>query len=224
MLTTGPSALKRTKTYESFEDVRPTVRNKPSGLVNTWYDITTTPSPYQTTAPQIHGHPSNSFAFYTPPQSYPDQSSSFPSLLSTPQLQPTPMQPTESFFPVGPYMSMDVSTMGASPSTSDPSLSAPHTELDDPFWSLPATGPPHVHWKSAVSEMKPVTISFSFLLSRLFSTRHHRSFAYPVLTWVRMGSNVPLGSKISRKPSVMTSTMTSFEESSSLYSQAVPHG
>ena len=146
-------ALKRTKTYESFGNVHPTIRNKPSGLVNTWYNVTTTPSPHQT-APQVHGHPPNPLAFYTPSQSRMDQSPPFPSHPLMAQFQPTSIQSTRP-----PHMSMDIPAMTAPPSVLDPALSAPFTESDDSFWFPPA-GPSRVRWESAVNEMNPVTISF----------------------------------------------------------------
>ena len=35
ILTIDPRVLKHMKAYESFDDVRPTIRNKSSGLINT---------------------------------------------------------------------------------------------------------------------------------------------------------------------------------------------
>jgi len=152
------SALKRTKTYESLNDTRPTLRNKPSGLVNTWYDIAATPSPHQI-APQVRGYPPNPLTPYTP-----SPSSSFPSLPSTMQRRSVSTQSTESFFPQGPHASMDFLPMMATP---NPSLAEP----DQSFWVSP-TDTPSGHWGSGVGEMKLVMTSFPLVAS--FSISHCR--------------------------------------------------
>ena len=81
-LTVDLRTLKRTKTYKSFDDVRPTIRNKPSGLVNTWYDAATTPSPHQA-APQMDDYSPDKVTFQTSPRPPMDQSPPFPSRLSS---------------------------------------------------------------------------------------------------------------------------------------------
>jgi len=159
VLTIDLSTLKRTKMYESFSDTRPTVRNKPSGLVNTWYDIATTPSPHQT-APQVHGYPPNLLMPYTP-------SPPFPSLPPTAQRRSVSTQSTESFFPEGPRTSMDFSPMMTTPSMPSPSLADP----DQSFW-FPSANPPPGHWEDVLGEMKLVMVPF--LLVAPFSTNHYR--------------------------------------------------
>ena len=155
VLTIDPRALKHTKTYASFGDIRPTIRNKPSGLANTWYDITTTPSPRQTPL-QVHGYLPNPLVFYNSSRSCLDQSPPFSSLPSMAQPQPISMQSTDPFFPSVP---MDLSTMTMLPPMPNPGLSAPFTRPDDLFWFSPV-GPSPTWWEDAASEVKPVTITF----------------------------------------------------------------
>lgn len=149
-LTANPRELKRTKTYASFGDVRPTIRNKPSGLANTWYDVATTSSPHRT-SPHIHDYTPSPLAFYTP-------SPPFPSLPSASQPQLFSTQSVESFFPQAPHSPMDVSAVAAMPSMPDSPLSASFTESDRSFW-LPPTGPSSQRWESGVSETKFLSIT-----------------------------------------------------------------
>ena len=87
-LTMYPRTIKHTKAYESLADAHPTIWNKPSGLINTWYDIATTPSPHQTPTPQ-HGNlynPSHSVSW-----SHMDNEALFPPLSPLSQVTP-PLQ------------------------------------------------------------------------------------------------------------------------------------
>jgi len=196
ILTIDPRALKRMKAYESFDDVRPTIRNKPSGLINTWYDITTTPSPHQI-APQIHGYSPNPPSFYTPPQPYMDQN---PPLLSLPSTQlPIPVQFAEPSFPWVPHTSMEISAMMTSPLMSDLPPPAPSHESNNIFW-FPSADPSHVRWENTVSGMNPVTIFFP--LTILFSINRYRSSAYLAPTHARTELNVQSVFRISHSPSV----------------------
>ena len=218
ILTIDPRALKRMKAYESFDDVCPTIRNKPSGLINTWYDIATTPSPHQI-APQIHGYSPNPPSFYTPPQPYMDQN---PPLLSLPSTQLLiPAQFAEPSFPRVPHTSMEISAMMTSPLMSDPPPPAPSHESNNIF-RFPSADSSHVRWESAVSGMNLVTIFFP--LTILFSINRYRSSAYLAPTHARTELNVQSVFRISHSSSVTTSAMTSSEESSDLYSQAMPRG
>lgn len=218
ILTIDPRVLKHMKAYELFDDVRPTIRNKPSGLINTWYDITTTPSPHQM-APQIHGYSPNPPLFYTPPQPYMDQS---PPLLSLPSTQlPIPAQFAEPSFPWILHTSMEISAMPTLPLMSDPPLPTPSRESNNIF-QFPSADPSHVCWESAVSGMNPVTIFFP--LTILFSINCYRPSAYLAPTHARTELNMQSVFRISHLPSITTSAMTSSEESSNSYSQAVPHG
>lgn len=154
VLTLYPRALKRMRAYESLADVRPTVRNKPAGLVNTWYDVTTTPSPHQTPSP-AHGYPYGQLTPHPTSQSYMGELASLPTPM---QPRSIPMQVAEQFFPQQPYPPLDLPM--TSPSMQDPSLSAPLAEPDDPFWISPI-GPSPVHWESTASEIESVRTFFS---------------------------------------------------------------
>ena len=107
------------------------------------------------------------------------------------------------------------------PLMSDPPLPTPSRESNNIF-QFPSADPSHVCWESAVSGMNPVTIFFP--LTILFSINRYRPSAYLAPTHVRMELNMQLVFRISHSPSVTTSAMTSSEESSNSYSQAVPHG
>jgi hypothetical protein len=64
--TPGPGlydrALKRSKAYSTIEDVRPTLRNKPSGLKADWHSTVSKPSLPRKQASKSHARSSSSFA------------------------------------------------------------------------------------------------------------------------------------------------------------------
>lgn len=103
ILTLYLSALKRTKAYESLTDVRPTIRNKPAGLVNNWYEAATTPPPPQT-SPPMHSYAHDPFMLHPMSQSHMGESSQFSLHQPFGQFQPIPTQVAGSLFsqPVDP--------------------------------------------------------------------------------------------------------------------------
>ena len=64
-------ALKRTKAYSTLEDVRPTLRNKPSGLKADWHGVVKPRAPYQSPSPDLDDldHTSLMLAISPPPSS-----------------------------------------------------------------------------------------------------------------------------------------------------------
>ena len=147
-LTARPRNAKRAKSYPSHADTRPTVRNKPSGLVNTWYDIATTSSPQQS-PPALHDYMFN--PSYPASQSHVGDGAQFSlsplSPLSQPQSVPAQItellpqrfnEPADRFatpLPQRLHVPSDP-LMAASPS---PPF-ASHSTHDDPFW-VPPTPP-----------------------------------------------------------------------------------
>jgi hypothetical protein len=118
-------ALKRQKAYSSFSEVRPTIRNKPSGLVNNWPQalaktsaashrrtslMSSTPSPslHSATPPPslLSATPSPSTSYWSSSVPTPSTSSSSLSAVPSPspsywQPQPSPVMPNvDSFNPV----------------------------------------------------------------------------------------------------------------------------
>ena len=157
--TMHPRNLKRKKSYQSLADVRPTVQNKPSGLISNWYDVTTTSSPQQTPPPlhdYIHdpSHPASQSYVDNQAQSSPRllvlQSQPAPTLLLSPLSQsqaistqiakPLSQQfhaPTDTLMTLAPprfHMPVDL-LMTVSPSTPH-HFTSPAT--DDLFWVPPA--------------------------------------------------------------------------------------
>ena len=145
-LTARPRNVKRTKSHPSLADNRPTVRNKPSGLVNTWYDIATTSSPQQS-PPALHDYmfdPS-----YPASQPHVDDRAQFSLSPLSPLSQPQPVSshvteplpqrlnaPADRFATPLPQRLRVASDplMAASPSLPFTS----HSTHDDPFWVPPA--------------------------------------------------------------------------------------
>ena len=84
-------SLKRTKTYSSFNEIRPTIRNKPSGLVSNW------PRVLSKTGPTAH-HRISPLTPSTP--STPSSSTQVLAATPTPfwQPQPSPVMPNTDTF------------------------------------------------------------------------------------------------------------------------------
>ena len=155
--------LKRTKAYESLADVRPTVRNKPAGLVNTWYDITTTPSPCQT-APPSHNFSYNQHVnIPTTPSPLPSHGYSSQHLLRPASWshvdEDVPMtQLAEPLFPQQPSIAADFPTV--SPPFQHHSSPLPLGAPDNMIW---ASIPFPVHHESMMSGVEQVKFSLSYL-------------------------------------------------------------
>ena len=91
-LTTRPRNMKHTKSHQSLADVCPMVWNKPSGLVNNWYDIATTSTPQQS-PPALHGYMFD--LLYPASQSHVDDGAQFSLLSPLLQSLPVPAHNTE---------------------------------------------------------------------------------------------------------------------------------
>ena len=115
-------SLKRTKTYSSFNEVRPTIRNKPSGLVNNWPRILAKPgpAPHRRVSPLTPSTPSSST-----PSSSTQVFSATPSPL-TPywQPQPSPITPNSDSF------DLSFDSFMSAPDTTTPFPSQPPSPFD----------------------------------------------------------------------------------------------
>ncbi|KAF9783793.1 hypothetical protein BJ322DRAFT_1109639 [Thelephora terrestris] len=79
-----PRALKRTKAYTSFNDIRPTIRNKPSGLVGNWSQVLTKAgSPLHRSPSSTLSTPSSSSQVLSPSVSTSWEQDTFPMMSNT---------------------------------------------------------------------------------------------------------------------------------------------
>ena len=124
--------MKRTKAYESSAEVRPTIRNKPSGLIDTWYDVAVTPSPRQTLPPP-HNYMYDPSRPHPAPQLH-DQTY-FPSLSPPSQSPPIPAQITKTL-PQQFHTSADPTTLTL-PSVQHRSPFVLPTTSENSFWVPP---------------------------------------------------------------------------------------
>ncbi|KAF9779590.1 hypothetical protein BJ322DRAFT_1113390 [Thelephora terrestris] len=128
-----PRGLKRTKTYASFNEVRPTIRNKPSGLVNNWRQVTTktnTPLRHRSSTPML-STPS-SIPMHSTPLSTP--------VLSTPSPSSQVFTPSSSSQALSPLMSTSWQQ------DSFPTMS--NATLFDPMMPAPDTITPFINQQS----------------------------------------------------------------------------
>lgn len=149
MLTLSCRALKRQKAYESLADIRPTIRNKPTGLINTWYDVAISSSPH---TPPMRRHPHNQLVQRSTSQSYVDEGTQ-PLSFAPPQPQFIPMQIDKPSFSQQQQLSMDFPAI-FSP-MQDPSLSAPVMNSANSF-SISPISYSSMQWEGTVGEIQPV--------------------------------------------------------------------